>query len=156
MTPAPGTRLSAQLDDLPGLAGLSFGPSSWHTITQSEVDRFADLSGDRNPIHIDPIAAAATPFGTTIAHGFLTLSLVAPLMAEVFEVTGVGTGINYGLNKLRFPAPVPVGSRVRVTGVVESVTEVAGGYQVEPTVSFEIEGGTKPVCVAEMVLRYYR
>lgn len=148
--------LTARLDDLPGLVGLRFGPSSWRTISQSDVDRFADLSGDHNPIHIDPIAAAATPFGTTIAHGFLTLSLVVPLMAEVFEVTEVGMGINYGLNKLRFPAPVPVGSRVRVTGVVESVTEVSGGFQVEPTVTFEIEGGTKPVCVAEMVLRYYR
>lgn len=155
MTPESGA-LTARLDDLPGLAGLRFGPSSWRTISQSEVDRFADVSGDRNPIHIDPVAAAATPFGTTIVHGFLTLSLVVPLMAEVFEVTEVGMGINYGLNKLRFPAPVPVGSRVRVTGVVESVTEVSGGYQVEPTVTFEIEGGTKPVCVAEMVLRYYR
>ncbi|WP_142137014.1 MaoC family dehydratase [Acidovorax sp. SLBN-42] len=151
-----GTRLTTRLDDLPGLAGVTFGPSSWRTITQSEVDRYAVLSEDRNPIHIDPVAAAATPFGTTIVHGYLTLGLVVPLMAEVFEVTGFGVGINYGLNRLRFPAPLPVGSRVRVTGVVESVSEIEGGYQVEPTVTFEIEGGTKPACVAEMVLRYYR
>lgn len=156
MTTDPGTRLTTRLDDLPRLTGATFGPSSWRAITQSDVDRYADLSEDRNPIHIDPVAAAATPFGTTIVHGYLTLGLVVPLMAEVFEVTGIGMGINYGLNRLRFPAPVPVGSRVRVTGVVESVTEVAGGYQVEPTVTFEIEGSTKPACVAEMVLRYYR
>ncbi|WP_448002777.1 MaoC family dehydratase [Agromyces bauzanensis] len=151
-----GTRLTTPLDDLPGSVGATFGPSSWRTITQSDVDRYANLSEDRNPIHVDPVAAAATPFGGTIVHGYLTLGLVVPLMAEVFTVTGFGMGINYGLNKLRFPAPVPVGSRVRVTGVVHAVSEIDGGYQVEPTVTFEIEGGAKPACVAEMVLRYYR
>lgn len=148
--------LTVRIDDLPSVIGETFGPSSWRTISQSDVDRYAELSEDRNPIHIDPIAAAATPFGTTIAHGYLTLGLVVPLMAEVFDVTGISMGINYGINRLRFPAPVPVGSRVRVTGIVESVTEMAGGFQVEPTVKFEIEGGSKPACVAEIVLRYYR
>ncbi|MEY4102727.1 MAG: hypothetical protein RIR88_861 [Actinomycetota bacterium] len=156
MTINDGARLSVSVEDLPSLVGATFGPSEWRVISQDEVNRFADLSEDRNPIHIDPVAAAATPFGTTIAHGYFTLSLVVPMMAEVFEVTDISMGINYGVNKLRFPAPVPVGSRVRVSGVVESVSEVPGGFQVEPTVTFEIEGGTKPVCVAEMVLRYYR
>lgn len=148
-------KLSTAVADLPSIAGKSFGPSEWRVITQDEVNRYADLSEDHNPIHIDPVAAAATPFGTTIVHGYLTLSLVVPMMAEVFEVTGMSMGINYGLNKLRFPAPVPVGSRVRVSGVVESVTEVPGGFQIEPTVTFEVEGSSKPAVVAEMVLRYY-
>lgn len=148
-------KLSTAVADLPSLVGKTFGPSEWRVITQDEVNRYADLSEDHNPIHIDPVAAAATPFGTTIVHGYLTLSLVVPMMAEVFEVTGMSMGINYGLNKLRFPAPVPVGSKVRVSGVVESVTEVPGGFQIEPTVTFEVEGSSKPAVVAEMVLRYY-
>jgi acyl dehydratase len=148
--------LTTPIDDLPTLVGRHFGPSSWRQITQEDVAAFAELSGDRNPIHLDPEFAKGTPFGTTIAHGYLTLSLVVPMMAEVFEVTGVGVGINYGLDRLRFPAPVPVGSRVRVVGEVLTVEEVAGGYQVAPRVTFEIEGGTKPACVADMVLRYYR
>jgi acyl dehydratase len=125
-------------------------------ITQDEVNAYAELSGDRNPVHLDPEFAKGTPFGGTIVHGYLTLSLVVPLMAEVFEVTGMSVGINYGLDKLRFPAPVPVGSRVRVSGEVVSVTEVAGGYQIAPRVTFEIEGAAKPACVADMLLRYYR
>jgi acyl dehydratase len=153
---AASNRLVTSIEDLPSIVGASFGPSEWRVITQDEVNQFAELSEDRNPIHIDPAAAAATPFGTTIVHGYFTLSLVVPMMAEVFDVTDISMGINYGVNKLRFPAPVPVGSRVRVSGVVTAVSEVPGGYQIEPTVTFEVEGGTKPVCVAEMVLRYYR
>lgn len=150
------TSLSVAVDDLPGAVGEAFGPSGWRVITQDEVNDFARLSGDMNPIHIDPEFAAATSYGTTIVHGLFTLSLVVPLMQEILHVTGVGLGINYGSNKLRFPAPVPVGSRVRVSGVISSVTEVAGGYQVEVPVTFEVEGGTKPVLVTELVLRYYR
>jgi len=149
--------VSVTVDDLSGLAGATFGPSSWREVTQDEVDLFAKVTGDHNPIHLDAEFAAATPFGTRIAHGLLTLSLVVPLMNEVFEVTGAGMGINYGLNKVRFPAPVPVGSRIRVTGEVASVTEVAGnGWQLEVPVTFEVEGSAKPACVAELVLRYYR
>lgn len=156
MTKLQAARLSVEVADLPAAAGERFGPSGWRTVTQGEVTAFADLSGDHNPIHVDPLAAARTPFGTTIVHGYLTLSLVVPLLDEIFEVLGASMGINYGLNKLRFPAPVPVGSRIRVTGVVDSVTEISGGYQVSPTVTFEVEGGAKPACVAEMLLRYYR
>lgn len=156
MTVTSEGAVRTSIDGLPALAGTSFGPSSWRTVTQDEVDRYAALSGDRNPIHLDPVFAAGTPFGTTIAHGYLTLSFVVPLMAEVFEVTGVGLGINYGLDRVRFPAPLPVGGRVRVRGIVTAVTPIEGGYQVHPSVTFDIEDADKPACVADMVLRYYR
>lgn len=152
---APPT-LTTAVENLPDIAGKTFGPSQWREVTQDEIDLFAKVTGDHNPIHVDPAAAAKTPYGTTIAHGLLTLSLVVPMMAEVFEVTGASMGVNYGLNRLRFPAPVPTGSRVRVTGEVASVDEVAGGYQLVTPITWEIEGGSKPVCVAELVLRYYR
>ena len=148
--------VSVTVEDLPGLEGAEFGPSSWREITQEEVDLYAAVSGDDNPIHIDEDFAAATPFGTRIAHGLLTLSLVVPLMRQVFEVSGASMGINYGMNRVRFPAPVPVGSRIRLRGRVASVTDIGGGWQLEVPVTFEIEGGEKPACVAELVLRYYR
>ncbi|MCK6066045.1 MULTISPECIES: MaoC family dehydratase [Microbacterium] len=143
------------IEELPTLTGATFGPSEWMTVPQESVDQYAAVTGDRNPIHLDADFAAATPFGTRIAHGLLTLGLVVPMMAEVFEVTGASMGVNYGMNKVRFPAPVPVGSRIRVRGEVATVAEVAGGWQIETPVTFEIEGGTKPACVAELVLRYY-
>ncbi|PRB01397.1 MaoC family dehydratase [Microbacterium sp. MYb64] len=148
--------VSVTVEDLPGLEGAEFGPSSWREITQEEVDLYAAVSGDDNPIHIDEDFAATTPFGTRIAHGLLTLSLVVPLMRQVFEVSGASMGINYGMNRVRFPAPVPVGSRIRLRGRVASVTDIGGGWQLEVPVTFEIEGGDKPACVAELVLRYYR
>lgn len=148
--------VSVTVEDLPGLEGAEFGPSSWREITQEEVDLYAAVSGDDNPIHIDEDFAATTPFGTRIAHGLLTLSLVVPLMRQVFEVSGASMGINYGMNRVRFPAPVPVGSRIRLRGRVASVTDIGGGWQLEVPVTFEIEGGEKPACVAELVLRYYR
>jgi acyl dehydratase len=155
MTSKPEGILSTPYENLPSVAGRTFGPSSWRTITQAEVTEYAHLVGDLNPVHLDEEFAKTTPFGGTIVHGYLTLSLVVPMMAEVFEVTGFGVGINYGLDRLRFPAPVPVGGRVRVVGEVLSVEEVAGGYQIAPRVTFEIEGGTKPAAVADMLLRYY-
>ena len=147
--------LSVAISDLPSIEGAAFGPSDWRVITQEEVNDYARLSGDLNPIHIDPEFAATTTYGRTIVHGLLTLSLVVPLMKEIFEVTEVGLGINYGSNRLRFPAPVPVGARVRVHGLVKSVTEVPGGFQLEVPVTFEVEGGEKPALVTELVLRYY-
>jgi acyl dehydratase len=137
------------------MTGTTFGPSSWRTITQEQVNQFADLTGDHNPIHLDPAYAAGTPFGGTIVHGYFTLALVVPLMAELVEVTGVRTGVNYGLDKLRFPAPVPVGSRIRVTSQLTEVTEVPGGHQATFTNTFEVEGQAKPAAVAVMIVRYY-
>lgn len=142
------------LADLPQHVGTVFGPSSWRTISQEEVNDFADLTADHNPIHVDPEAAARSPFGGTIVHGYFTLSLLVPLMAEIFEVTGVATGINYGLDRLRFPAPVPVGARVRVLSTLREVTEVPGGYQTVFENVVEVEGQAKPGVVAVMVLRF--
>lgn len=148
--------VSATIDELPSLKGRAFGPSDWREVTQEEVNLYAQVSGDDNPIHIDADFAADTPFGTRIVHGLLTLSLVVPLMRQVFRITGAGMGINYGLNRVRFPAPVPVGSRIRVSGEVTEVTDIGGGWQIVVPVTFEIDGSAKPACVAELVLRYYR
>lgn len=151
----PTALVQTTIAGLSALVGEELGTSSWRTITQEQVSQFADLTGDHNPIHIDPIAAAQSPFGTTIVHGYFTLALVVPLMAEVIEVTDLGTGVNYGLDKLRFPAPVPVGSRIRVSVRLAEATEVAGGVQAKFDVAFEVEGQTKPACVMVMVVRYY-
>lgn len=143
------------MTDLPNLVGTTFGPSSWRTITQEEVSKFADLTGDHNPVHLDPDFAAKTPFGGTIVHGYFTLALIVPLMAEIIEVTGVGTGVNYGLDRLRFPAPVLVGAAIRVTSKLSEVTEVAGGLQAVFENTFEAQGQSKPVAVSTMIVRYY-
>ncbi|MRH29002.1 hypothetical protein GH740_06690 [Microbacterium sp. SYP-A9085] len=148
--------VSATIEDLPELKGRAFGPSDWREVTQDEVNLYAQISGDDNPIHVDAEFAANTPFGTRIAHGLLTLSLVVTHMRQIFRITGAGMGINYGLNRVRFPAPVPVGSRIRVSGEIADVTDIGGGWQVIVPVTFEVEGGAKPACVAELVLRYYR
>ena len=149
------TLTSVPLAELASHVGTTFGPSSWREVTQEEVDRFADLTGDHNPVHLDEDFASRTPFGGTIAHGYLTLALVVPLMAEIVEVTGVGTGVNYGLDRLRFPAPVLVGSRIRATSTLSAVTEVPGGYQAVFENTIEAEGQAKPAAVAVMVVRYY-
>jgi len=147
--------LTTDLDGLRQNVGRHLGWSSWKEVTQDMVDRFADLTGDHNWIHVDAQRAAEGPYGTTIAHGYLTLSLVPPLLDELLHVEGVSTGINYGLDRLRFPAPVPVGSRIRVGGELAEVTDVPGGVQVKLALTFEVEGGAKPACVAEMLVRCY-
>jgi acyl dehydratase len=134
--------------------GDTFGPSSWIEIPQSRIDAFADATGDHQWIHVDPDKAAQGPFGTTIAHGYLTLSLLPAASYEVVPRQG-GMGINYGLNRVRFPAPVPVGSRVRATFEVLEVDEQEWGGQATMRATVEREGGDKPVCVAEVVFRYY-
>ncbi len=136
-------------------AGADLGYSDWLPVDQERVDLFADATGDHQWIHVDPQLAASGPFGGTIAHGYLTLALVVPLMAGLFRVEGVRMGINYGVNKVRFPAPLPVGSRIRAHGQVLSVEEVTDGVQVTNRVTIEREGGDKPVCVAETVVRLY-
>jgi acyl dehydratase len=135
--------------------GDEFGPSSWIEIPQEKIDAFAEATGDHQWIHVDPERAAAGPFRTTIAHGYLTLSLLPVTSYEVIPSPGEGMAINYGLNKVRFPAPVPVGSRVRATFRVADVDEQAWGTQVAMTATVEREGGDKPVCVAEVLFRYY-
>lgn len=131
--------------------GTHLGYSDWHEITQDRIDTFADATGDHQWIHVDPERAAAGPFGTTIAHGYLTLSLVSMLVWEVYSVEGFAMGVNYGANKLRFPAPVPVGSKVRGGVELVSVTPGGGGCQVIARVTIELEGGDKPACVVDTV-----
>jgi acyl dehydratase len=142
-----------RIDDLQ--PGRAFGPSEWREIRQERIDAFAEATGDRQWIHVDPERAAAGPFGGTIAHGYLTLSLLAPLSEQVLRVTDTVMGVNYGLNKVRFPSPVPVGSKVRLTASLKSVEEVTGGLQLTLSAVIEREGGDKPVCIAEPVYRYY-
>jgi acyl dehydratase len=134
--------------------GEHLGYSQWHEVTQEQVNLFADATGDHQWIHVNVERAKAGPFGAPIAHGYLTLSLVPVLLPEIVNVTGTSLTINYGLNKLRFPAPVPVGSKLRAGATLTQLDEVPGGVQVTLTVTFEVEGGSKPVCVAEVVFRY--
>ena len=133
--------------------GEHLGTTAWRTFTQDEVNRFADLTDDHNFIHVDPEKAAKTPFGGTIAHGFLTLSMVAPVTQELITITDLGMGVNYGLDKVRFPAPVPVGARFRGSAQLAEVTEIKGGVQAKVVVTIEVEGSEKPAVVAESLLR---
>ena len=136
--------------------GAEFGPSSWIDVPQEKISAFADATGDHQWIHVDPARAASGPFGTTIAHGYLTLSLLPVMSYEVLPRQEGGMSVNYGLNRVRFPAPVLVDSRVRGTFRVDAVDEFEGGFQATMTATIEREGGDKPVCVAELVFRYYR
>jgi acyl dehydratase len=139
-----------QLDDHTDL-----GESSWIEITQDDIDTYADATRDHQWIHVDLDRASAGPFGSTIAHGYLTLGLVIPLWTELLQVEKVGMAVNYGLNRLRFPAPVPVGSRIRLAGELASAREVSGGVEVVANLTMEIEGSEKPALVAEAVYRFY-
>lgn len=148
--------MQSVLEDLRSRVGTELGVSDWLEITQQRVDAFADATDDHQYIHVDPEQAAKTPFGGTIAHGFLTLSLVVPLSAQVeVDVGNPRMGINYGLDRVRFPAPVPVGSRIRARVVLDSVEEVAGAIQMKRIVTMEIEGVDKPAMVAEFLTRLY-
>ena len=135
--------------------GETLGSSDWHEVTQKDVDTFADVTGDHQWIHVDVERAKETPFGGTIAHGYLTLSLGPHLNNQVFKLDGFAFALNYGLNKVRFPAPVPIPSKVRASPKVKEVQDIPGGAQVVFEVSFEREGTEKPVCVAETVVRVY-
>jgi acyl dehydratase len=144
------------LAELATLTGHDLGASGWLEITQDRIDRFAEATNDHQWIHVDPERARTGPFGTTIAHGYLTLSLVIPLWTELLRIDGIGMGVNYGLNKVRFPAPVPVGSRIRLAASVAGARPVAGdGVEVVADFTVEIEGGPKPAAVAQVVYRYY-
>ncbi|GAB4010795.1 MaoC family dehydratase [Nocardioides ultimimeridianus] len=139
------------VEELQAAAGTHLGYSDWHTVDQAQIDAFADATGDHQWIHLDAERAAAGPFGTTIAHGFLTLSLLPMLASQVYAVEGVSAGVNYGANKLRFPSPVPVDSRVRAGVELLEITPIALGFQVATRVIIEREGGDKPACVVDML-----
>jgi acyl dehydratase len=142
--------------DLQARVGQHLGYSDWLEITQERVNQFAEATGDFQWIHVDIERAKAGPFGGTIAHGFLTLSLAPGLLKDVWQMKGAKMGVNYGLNKVRFPSPVPVGSKVRAGAVLTEVTEVGGGgMQLVLEATFEVQGADKPACVAELVFRYY-
>lgn len=149
------TALSASMVQVPSLLGETFGPSGWNEITQSDIDDFADVSGDHNPIHVDDEFASRSPYGERIAHGLLTLSRMVPMLREVFSIPDATLRINYGLNRVRFPAAVRAGDRIRLRGEVKKATEIPGGWQLVLSLAYELEGSTKPACVADWVARYY-
>jgi len=144
-----------RLSDLQPLVGQVIGESKWIVVDQARIDGFADATGDHQWIHVDPVRAAAGPFGTTVAHGFLTLSLMPEMFASAFEVRDVRMGVNYGLNKVRFPAPVPVDSRLRARFTLLGYEALDGGAQLVVEMTMEREGSSKPVCVAESVTRRF-
>ncbi len=150
------TTTTTTIAELPGLKGTELGTSDWFEVTQERVNTFADATGDHQWIHVDvERAKTESPFGGPVVHGFLTLSLIVPLVSQTYTVTDAKMGVNYGLNKVRFPAPVPVGSKVRARVTLKDVEEVAGGLQNILAVTIEREGGDKPVCIAEWVTRTY-
>jgi acyl dehydratase len=143
------------IDGLKAKVGEHLGYSDWVEITQDQVTLFADATGDHHWSHVDVERAKAGPFGAPIAHGYLTLSLGPALLPQVMQVTGVAMGVNYGANKVRFPSPVPVGSKVRLGAKLLAVEDVAGGAQGTVELTFEVDGAAKPSCVAEVLYRYY-
>jgi acyl dehydratase len=150
------TTIMNGLDELKAQAGADLGRTGWLEITQERVNTFADATGDHQWIHVDPERAAAGPFGAPIAHGYLTLSMVIPLFGELLEVRGISMGINYGLNKVRFPTPVPVGARIRLAAALGAVEDAGvNAVQVVADFTIEVEGAAKPACVAQAIYRYY-
>jgi acyl dehydratase len=143
------------ISELKDLIGANIGISDWLLVDQARIDQFAAVTGDDQWIHVDPVRASSGPFGTTVAHGFLTLSLLPSFSRSAFTVAGVRMSVNYGLNRVRFPAPVPAGSRLRAHYKLIALEPVDGGVQVITEVSIERDGQTKPVCVAETVARHY-
>jgi acyl dehydratase len=139
------------IEELTQAVGSHLGYSDWHTVTQQQIDAFAEATGDHQWIHVDPDRAAGGPFGGTIAHGYLTLSLVPMLVWQVYKVEGIRMGVNYGANKLRFPAPVPVDSRIRAGVELLSLVPAGNGYQLTAKVTIERQGAEKPACVVETV-----
>ena len=150
-----GMQTITGLEELRQAEGEELGVSSWHEVSQKDIDAFADATGDHQWIHVDPERAKDTPFGGTIAHGYYTLSLAPMLTDEILKLDGFAFAVNYGLNKVRFPAPVPVDSRVRMRAKLAELEEIAGGAQMLLDLTFEREGAEKPVCVAQTVVRVY-
>lgn len=151
-----GSRPQVALDDLSGRIGECLGVSRWHTVTQQQINLFAQATGDDQWLHVDPELAKFGPFGTTIAHGYLTLSLAPMLLWDAVEVTGVSRVLNYGIDRVRFPSPVPVNSRVRLSVALLGVTDIEGGLSTKLGCTFELEGAPKPACVAEIIFCHFR
>jgi acyl dehydratase len=143
------------LDELRAAQGETLGTSDWHLVDQQAIDAFADVTGDHQWIHVDPERARETPFGGTIAHGYYTLALAPRFTEQVMRLEGFAFAINYGVNRVRFPAPLPVDSRVRMTARLAGLEDVQGGAQMTLELTFEREGSDKPVCVAETLARVY-
>ena len=143
------------IDEVKAHVGKELGVSDWHEVTQEAINDFADVTGDHQFIHVDVERAKETPFGGTIAHGYYTLSLLPQFSYGLFNFEGFAFGLNYGLNRVRFPAPLPVGSRVRMRATLTAAEDIPGGLQMTVTQTFEREGADKPVCVAESVSRIY-
>ena len=143
------------LTELPGLVGQRLGPTEWREMTQQRVDEFADVTGDHNYIHVDPERAKDSPFGQTIAHGYLSVALLAPISQQLLEVDDAKTSVNYGMDRLRFPAALPVGKEFRGVGEVAQVDEVKGGMQVKVTFTLEVRDQERPALVADCLFRYY-
>jgi acyl dehydratase len=144
------------VDGLLRLAGTDLGASGWMDVTQDRVNRFADATDDHQWIHVDVERAKDGPFGRTIAHGYLTVALIIPLWTELLRIEGMRTSVNYGLNRLRFPAPVPAGGKIRLRAKVESATQVPGdGVELVVALTVECDGSAKPAAVAQAVYRYY-
>ena len=150
------TTVFSNPDELLDAVGRDLGTSDWLAIEQDRIDQFAEATGDHQWIHVDPVAAADGPFGATIAHGYLTLALTNQFLPQIMQVDGASMGVNYGTNKVRFPQPVTVGSRVRAAAVITSAEEISGGVQIVVTITVEIEGQSKPACVVESVSRFLR
>ncbi|MCW2800101.1 MAG: dehydratase [Aeromicrobium sp.] len=144
-------RAFTSLDEFKAAAGEEIGTSDWHTVTQEQINTFAEATGDHQWIHVDPEMAAKGPFGTTIAHGYLTLSLLPFFGEQIYSIDGLAFGMNYGANKVRFPSPVPVNSRLRATATLKETSEIAIGTQGIVNFVIELEGSEKPACVAEVV-----
>lgn len=143
------------MDEVKAHVGQELGVSDWLGVTQEAIDEFADVTGDHQWIHVDPERAKETPFGGTIAHGYYTLSLAPRFTYDMYTFEGFAFALNYGLNRVRFPSPLPVGSKVRMRARLASVEEIPGGAQITTELTFEREGGEKPVCVAETLVRVY-
>ena len=150
----PTTTLTGP-DEVKAAVGQELGVSDWYEVTQAAIDQFAQVTGDHQWIHVDPERAAQTPFGGTIAHGLFTLSLGPKFSYEIMDMQGFAFGVNYGYGKVRFPAPLPVGSKVRMRAALTNVDDVPGGIQITVTQTFEREGEEKPVCVAESLARLF-
>ena len=147
--------MNVNYGDLAGQVGARLGPTAWLAIDQARIDQFAEATDDHQWIHVDPVAAAEGPFGATIAHGYLTLALVNRFMPDLLTVADAAMGVNYGCDRVRFPSPVRVGSRIRGVGELLSVEPAGGGLQVLVRVTVEIEGQDRPACVADTLSRFF-